>query len=76
MEGTVAEISIQTDRPLATGAILLDDASQIQAMVAGLKPGLALVNKEFKTYVDLPANDTELKLTETFNATLVPSTTN
>ena len=35
VEGTTAEVEVQTDRPLATGAILLDDGSKVPLRAGG-----------------------------------------
>ena len=35
VEGTTAEVAIQTDKPLATGAILLDDGSKLALRQGG-----------------------------------------
>ena len=44
MEGTVAEVSAQTDRPLSTGAILLDDGTKIPLREGGSNTLVASVH--------------------------------
>ena len=68
VEGTTAEVAIQTDKPLSTGAILLDDGSKIALRQGGANELVASVpiQKDGLYHVAAVENGEDVRLSEDY----------
>ena len=68
VEGTTAEVAIQTDKPLATGAILLDDGSKLALRQGGASELVASVpiQKDGLYHVAAVENGEDVRLSEDY----------
>ena len=68
VEGTTAEVAIQTDKPLSTGAILLDDGSKLALRQSGANELVASVpiQKDGLYHVAAVENGEDVRLSEDY----------
>jgi hypothetical protein len=68
VEGTTADVAVQTDRPLANGALLLDDGSKIalRSGPEGMLVASVPINKDGLYHVAAVENGEDVRLTEDY----------